>query len=166
MGPMHHLRSRPVYRHRRLGTIDDTVAVNLGGLTAPNILEMKKLVTVQQYERFMRFYPWMGDLPDLIILLLTCCAFSLIGSHILVLRTISSAKTISEFPGHPVMILSGFLIGLVVMGLSVLLPRVLVSEGGTIQPSTLLFLSLFGGIFSDKLYSKLAKYVDKLFKNS
>jgi hypothetical protein len=145
--------------------IDDTVAINIGGLTAPNILEMKKLATAQQYERFMRFYPWMQDLPDLIILLLTCCAFSLIGSHILLLRTIGSKKTNSEFPGHVAAILSGFLIGLVVLGLSILLPRVLVSEGGTTQPYALMFLSLFGGIYSDALYNKLAKYVDKLFKN-
>src|SRR5258708_600591 len=144
---------------------DDTVAVKVGALTAPNILEMKKLATVGQYEKFMHFYPWTHDLPDLIILLLTCCAFSLVGSHILLLRTITSKKTNSEFPGHLAMILSGFLIGLVVLGLSVLLPRVLVNEGGTIQPSALMFLSLFGGIYSDALYSKLAKYVDKLFKN-
>jgi hypothetical protein len=145
--------------------IDDTIPVKLGGLPARNILEMKKLVTAEQYEKFMRFYPWMADLPDLIILLLTCCAFSLVGSHILLLRTLASTKTNSEFPGHLAMILSGFLTGLVVLGLSVLLPRVLVSEGGTIQPSALMFLSLFGGMYSDALYKKLAKYVDKLFKN-
>jgi len=146
-------------------SIDDTIAVQIGVLTAPNMLEMKKIATAEQYEKFMRFYPWMNDLPDLIILLLTCCAFSLVGSHILLLRTIANKKTSSEFPGHLAMIFSGFLIGLVVLGLSILLPRVLVSEGGTIQPSALMFLSLFGGMYSDALYSKLSKYVDKLFKN-
>jgi hypothetical protein len=145
--------------------IDDTIPVKVGVLTVPNILEMKKVATAEQNEKFMRFYPWMRDLPDLIILLLTCCAFSLVGSYILLMRNINSKQAKLEYPGHPIMILSSFLTGLVILGLSILLPRVLINEGGKIQPSALMFMSLFGGIYSDALYKKLAKYVEKIFKN-
>lgn len=146
--------------------ITDTVAVNVDGIVLPNILEMKKVEAAGQYQRFMRFYPWMKDLPDLIILLLTCCAFSLIGSYIPVMRDIDSKESKIFLANHPTLILSSFLTGLVVMGLSFLLPRVLISEGGKVPPFTLMFFSLFAGIYSTVFYKKLSKYADKMFKAS
>ena len=112
----------------------------------------------------MRFYPWMEDLPDIIILLLTCCSFSLLGSYILITRSFALKKRPVQVGGHPAMILSSFLIGLVIMGLSYILPLVLINEGGKIRPLTLMFLSLFGGMYSNAFYEKLSKYVDHMFK--
>jgi hypothetical protein len=146
--------------------ISDTVAVRVRGLVYPNIYELKKANVAEQYTRFMRFYPWMKNLPDIIILLLTCCSFSLIGSYILVARNFNAKRISANLSDHPSMIMSGFLTGLVVMGLSFLLPKVLISEGGKIQPYTLMFLSLFGGIYSNALFKKLSKYVDEMFKTN
>lgn len=142
----------------------DTTSVRDGLVQYQNVLEMRKIEIVEQYQKFMRFYPWMEDLPDIITLLLTCCSFSLLGSYILIARGFALRKRKVLAVGHPTIILSSFLTGLVIMGLSYLLPLVLVNEGGKIRPFTLMFLSLFGGMYSNTFYDKLSKYVGQMFK--
>ncbi len=142
----------------------DTAALKEGLIEYQNVLEMRRIEVVEQHNKFMRFYPWMEDLPDIISLLLTCCAFSLLGSYILIVRGFTVRKRKVDLAGHPAIILSSFLTGLVIMGLSYLLPLVLINEGGKIRPFTLMFLSLFGGMYSNTFYDKLSKYVGQMFK--
>lgn len=146
--------------------IGDTIKVEAGSLKFKNEFEMKKYEIIKQQEKFMHFIPWMKNLPELIIHLLTCCSFSLLGSYILITRSLILNKQKVSIAKIPAITLSSFLTGLVVMGLSYLLPTVLINEGGKIRPDTLMFLSLFGGIFSNTLYKKLSKYADELFKTT
>lgn len=143
---------------------NDTVSVSDGFVEYRNVLEMRRIEIVEQQAKFQRFYPWMESLPEIIILLLTCCSFSLLGSYILIARGFTLKKRKVDLAGHPTMILSSFLTGLVIMGLAYLLPLVLINEGGKVRPYTLMFLSLFGGMYSNTLYEKLSKYVGKMFK--
>jgi len=142
----------------------DTISLRDGLVEYQNVLEMRRIEIIEQYKKFIRFYPWIEDFPDIIILLLTCCSFSLLGSYILIVRGFTLRKKKVDLAGHPTMILSSFLTGLVIMGLSYLLPLVLINEGGKVRPFTLMFLSLFGGMYSNTLYDKLSKYVGRMFK--
>jgi hypothetical protein len=142
----------------------DTISVREGLVQYQNVMEMRRIEIVEQQAKFIRFYPWIEELPDIIILLLTCCSFSLLGSYILIARGFALKKRKVFAAGHPAMIVSSFMTGLVVMGLSYLLPLLLINEGGKVRPFTLMFLSLFGGMYSNTLYDKLTKYVGQMFK--
>jgi len=135
-----------------------------GVIVYKNKLEMQKGEIAKEKEKFLKFYPWVEKLPDLIVLLLTCCSFSLVGSSILVVRDLALKHENVITRSHTIVIISGFFIGLIILGLSYLLPVVLINEGGKIRPITLMFLSLFGGMYSNKLYEKLSHYVNKMFK--
>lgn len=82
----------------------------------------------------------------------------------MITRSFALKKRPVQASGHLAMIFSSFLTGLVIMGLSYLLPMVLINEGGKIRPFTLMFLSLFGGMYSNAFYEKLSKYVGHMFK--
>src|SRR5687767_10961073 len=69
--------------------VSDTILLKEGPVEFQNVLEMRRIEIAEQRNKFMRFYPWMEDLPDIITLLLTCCAFSLLGSYILIARGFS-----------------------------------------------------------------------------
>lgn len=142
----------------------DTVEIVSEGISYKNKIELQKSQILIQKAKFEKIYPWLDDLPDLIILLITCCSFSLIGSYILIVRELAlkTQKTITAH--HIIYVINGLLTGLIVLGLSYLLPLVLINDNGTIRPATLMFLSLFGGLYSNKLFEKLSGYVDQIFK--
>jgi hypothetical protein len=145
--------------------IGDTVPVKEGLIEYPNVFEMKKIEIIEQQNNFMQFYPWLEKLPDIISLLFTCGSFSLLGSFLFITRNIISNRSKVSIIKYPAIVLSSLLTGLVIMGLSYLLPIVLINDGGKIRPIALMFLSLVGGMYSNTLYKKLSKYVENLLES-
>ncbi len=121
-------------------------------------------MAIKGYENI---FPLVKIIPSFFGLILTAMCFGMIGSLISILLRIvgdqytkpGEVKYISE----PVL---GLFTGLCVLGISYVLPTILVSKSDTLRPITLMFLALFFGIYSKNFFEKLASLFPKFFKSS
>jgi len=114
---------------------------------------------------YVSLFPWFFNVPSIIGIFLTAMSFGLIGSiGRLVLQitkdklTLDKAKIWSE----PVL---GIFIGIAVLGLSYVVPNLLVADAGTIRPVTLMFLTFFCGLYSQEFFEILSNFFSKFFKS-
>lgn len=114
-----------------------------------------------EYQRIFLLYPWIDNITDRIALILSSCALGALGGVIRILRQIAFKDGISvsqtNFISVPAL---GALLGMVVLGLSYIVPSVLTTDSNfELRDSTLMFLCLFSGIFS----KRFMEYLDERF---
>ncbi|MDB5088959.1 MAG: hypothetical protein JWR09_2953 [Mucilaginibacter sp.] len=110
-----------------------------------------------------KYFVWTVTLPKFTALCITAMSFGLLGALVAIIRQLSLAgKTIVEVQYISLPLL-GILTGLVVLGISYLLPTLITKGTNEIRPITLMFLCLFCGICSDNFYKKIENSFDKLF---
>ena len=143
--------------------IDDTIQVKVDSIIYPNRLETEKADLAEQLENFYALFPWLERLPDLISLLITSCAFCLLGSLIMLFLQVLRKTTKLEDENLLLIAITGFLTGFVVLGLSYLIPLVVVRDEKMIRPISLMFFSLFAGLYSNRFYEKVSGYVETMF---
>jgi hypothetical protein len=130
----------------------DTSKVSYKGVTFQN---KGALIRTLEEEQMDSIYPWINELPSYVSYIITACAFGMLGALIhLFIQIAFNKKTLEELPVYSLPIL-GLLTGLVVLGVSLVFPTLLFNTEKDIKPSGLMFLSLFSGIFIDKVYDKL-----------
>jgi hypothetical protein len=109
------------------------------------------------------YFKWTVLLPRFTALIITAMSFGLLGAVVALVRQLSiNGKNILEVKYLSLPIL-GILTGLVVLGLSYLLPTLITKGANEIRPITLMFLCLFCGICTDNFYKKIESSFDKLF---
>lgn len=109
-----------------------------------------------------RVYTWIiEEISPFLALIITSLSFGLLGGIIHLFRKNPSFLVCISWKDLLLFPVYGMLTGMVVLGISYLLPSVLVTNTGEVRPITLMFLSLFAGIFIDTFYIKLLK----IFKN-
>ena len=110
------------------------------------------------------YFPWIFILPlNLSIFILAFCSGSF-GGVIKIFKEIAlNNKEIAKIPVLYLMFFAGF-IGLMVLGVSFLLPTALTASKSTPWPIAIMFLSIFGGLFCENTTTWLEKIYKKLFK--
>ncbi len=138
----------------------DTINITYHDLTFTNKYELKYFLEAESLEKT---FPWAIRISSFVGLILTAFSFGLLGSLIFLIKEVTfEKKTIQEVRIWSMPIL-GMLTGLVVFGLSYLLPTVLIKSDNELRPITLMFLCLFGGMYSQKFYEKISEYFNKIF---
>lgn len=105
------------------------------------------------------FYKWVIiRLNGFMALVITSLSFGLLGSLIFLMR--KNLPSISELPSEQVILfpLYGMLTGLVVLGLSYIIPFFLTTNQTNLRPISLMFLSLISGTFIDVFYEKVLQF--------
>ncbi len=146
---------------RKETLIQEKVRVSYDGIEFENSYELLSFLEVNNIEYL---FPWAIKISSFVSLIITAFSFGLIGSIIALLKDIA----FTEIPLENLRIWSlpvlGILTGLVVMGLSYLLPTILIKNSTGLQPITLMFICLFAGIHTENFFNKISEYFKKLFE--
>lgn len=134
--------------------------ITVNGLTIDNEFEYE---ISNERDGLEKYFTWTVTLPRFTALTITALSFGLLGAVISLFKDLAFRnKTVLEIPYLSLPLL-GILTGLVVLGLSYLLPTLITKGSNEIRPITLMFLCLFCGICADDFYKKIEKSFDKLF---
>jgi len=119
---------------------------------------------IMRYEIAEYIFPFIYKIPNPICLFFAAIAFGYLGGLIKVLYDIIrinkgiSCKTLCSLA-------MSSLSGLLILGISYVIPSALTASDITLRPLTLLFLCLFSGLFSEQTVSWLQKlYESKIIK--
>lgn len=107
-------------------------------------------------------YPWITPIPAFLAYMITSCSFGLLGSLIFLLTEIAFNDKKLEDIKYLSIPLLGMLTGIVVLGLSLLIPNILIAGNKDIKPEGLVFLCLFCGLYSNKFYIRLSNIIEKI----
>lgn len=139
----------------------DTVKV--GDTAYPNkyyLLYADDKVTIQNK------FPYLKDTTESLALIITALAFGAIGGLTRILNQFTfENKPLDQIKVNS-LILLGSLSGIFILGITYVIPTILVSGDQKIRPETLIFLSLFSGLFSEKFYSWLSQNFNTFFKQN
>ncbi|RFZ85348.1 hypothetical protein DYU05_07050 [Mucilaginibacter terrenus] len=111
------------------------------------------------------YFTWTVILPRFAALSITAMSFGLLGAVVFLLKSLALNKediTKIKYLSLPTL---GILTGMVVLGLSYILPTIIVEGATEIRPITLMFFCLFCGICSENFYKKIDDLFEKLFKS-
>ncbi|MBO3698576.1 hypothetical protein [Roseivirga sp. E12] len=117
-----------------------------------------------QLNKLKNVFSWLYGLPTDLVYFLTSCAFGIVGGIIRLTRAsiIGQKQTIQKQFQY---VLMGVMMGIIVVGVSYILPNFLSSSSIEINSTTLMFLSLFAGIFSETFFKRLEATFKSTFKN-
>lgn len=143
---------------RKNELIKDTINVDVDGITVKNRYEYMVLL---EHDNVEEYFPWAMELTSFSALLVTAMSFGLLGAVISLFHDISINKNLIEDVSYISKPILGLLTGLVVLGISHLLPALIIKNTSEIRPLSLMFFSLFCGIYTSKFYEKLAILFEK-----
>jgi hypothetical protein len=139
----------------------DSIPKQVGHVTFKN----KKSAEIYSEEQSIKSnFKFVKNIPELVLFLIAASSFGLIGGCINIIKEIAlddvelSKSRVISIP------LLGLFSGIIILGLSSLLPTFLVVGDTVIRPVTLIFLSLFAGIFSKQFYSWINERFGDIFK--
>lgn len=96
-----------------------------------------------------RIFGWIIQAPSFLILVISSCGLGAFGGLINIVSTIAFKGIPLEKTQYFVLPFLGFILGIVVLAISYLLPAILVTENDLqIRQTTLMCFSLFTGLFS------------------
>ena len=109
------------------------------------------------------YFPWVFSLPlEATVFVLAFCSGAF-GGIIKIFKELSiNKRKIAEMPVTYLLFFAGFL-GLMVLGVSYLLPAALTASKNIPQPVAIVFLSILGGIFCENTMEWLEKQYKKIF---
>lgn len=139
--------------------IKEKISITYDGVELENIYELQTFLEINSIENL---FPWAIRLSSFMSLLITSFAFGLIGSIIGLIKEIAFQEKLVEELKIWSMPILGMLTGLVVLGLSYLFPAILTKDASGLQPITLMFFSLFAGMFTKNFYAKLSDNFNKM----
>jgi hypothetical protein len=133
--------------------------VEFEGMTFANEAARNRFLAIREAETY---FPWTQKLPNQVSLIITAMSFGFLGGVIkLLFLTVSSDP--EPVRTYASLALSA-MTGLVILAISFALPAALTEAEVTVRPVVLLFLCLFGGIFSNHLLLWLQEQFGKLFE--
>ena len=108
-------------------------------------------------------YPWIFRIPSALALLITVVSFGCLGGVAGLLKMIVLEKIDPSLRVVAAVPFFGAIVGIMVHGMATLLPVALTVNESTLRPTTLLFLALFAGAFSDHAFNWLECNTKKIF---
>lgn len=128
-----------------------------------NYAELKLFKENQKAEKF---FPFLSIIPEFVASILSACFFGMLGGIISLVRDVALRGRKPEDTPYVSLPLLSFFTGLAVLGLNYTIPTILVSGETQIRPITLLFLSLFAGLFSSQFFKFLSNIAhSKIFRD-
>ncbi len=127
----------------------------------------EKAAIAQQEDQASSIFSWFAYLPEKLILFITSLALGGLGGVIGIVKRMALGKA-SILEVKPFWIpMLGALIGILVLGVSYLLPVILTTSTEVeIRATTLIFVSMFAGLYSRQflsfLESRFSSYLNKL----
>jgi hypothetical protein len=121
----------------------------------------------KQQNLIQKFYAYYDQLPSVLNFIITALCFGIIGSIGKVVNdTIKNETILAEKTNLLLIPCQGAIIGLIILGVSYTIPVLLTSENVTLKPITVVFLSLFSGIFYENFYQWFLKNLNEnVFKD-
>ncbi|WP_118973974.1 hypothetical protein [Taibaiella koreensis] len=114
---------------------------------------------------YQKIFPLVYIIPGFLGLVFTAMFFGMIGAVVNILVRIVGNEYTSgtevKYVSEPIL---GLFTGLCVLGISYVLPTLLVSESDTIRPITLMFFALFSGLYARKFFEKMSALFPTFFK--
>lgn len=138
----------------------EEIDVTYDGLEFTDKYSLQSYIEVNSIEVF---FPWAIKISSFISLIITSLAFGLLGAIISLIKSVAFESASLETLKIWSIPTLGILTGLVVLGLSYLLPTILVTNGSGLKPITLMFLCLFAGMYSKQFYAKISSNFNKIF---
>ncbi|WP_281226194.1 hypothetical protein [Flavobacterium aquiphilum] len=122
--------------------------------------------SAKQQDLILDFYPYYDRLPSALNFIITAICFGIIGSIGKIINDSIKNETLLHKKTNLLLIpCQGGIIGLIILGVSYTIPVILTSENVTLKPITVVFLSLFSGIFYENFYQWFLKNLnDNVFK--
>lgn len=117
------------------------------------------------YEMVIKIFPYLNKLTGSLALVMTAMAFGALGGVTRLLKQIAFEKLSTENVNFISIPLIGMLSGIFILGVAYVIPTILVAGDQRIRPETLLFLSLFSGLFSSRFYGWLSNNFNSIFKS-
>lgn len=108
-------------------------------------------------------YPYAMKIPSFLSFLFTAVSFGIIGALGKVINdTIQQKVKIKDTHNLILIPLQGGIIGIIILGISYTIPIILTNENVSLKPITIVFLSLFGGIFYLNFYDWFTHIINKI----
>lgn len=135
--------------------------VKLGEITFKN-QERAELYTEEIITN--QIFGWILEVPSFLILVISSCGLGAFGGLIQIIRSVAFRGVPIEKTQYFVIPFLGFILGMVVLAISYLLPAILITDSDLqIRQTTLMCFSLFTGLFSNSfltwLESKFGNYL-------
>jgi len=142
----------------------DTNSVIYNDISFKNKAALKEYLNSLPAENFDKVYSFFDNIPDFMAQIITAFAFGLLGSIIRIILSVAYDKKRIQDVSHISQPLLGMLTGLVVMGVSYVIPTLLSKNSINVDPISLMFFSLFVGIYNKEFYDKLSSFfINKIF---
>lgn len=119
----------------------------------------------QNDDLIQKLFPYLKEIPESLALIITALAFGMLGglARLIKQTTFDGLSLLQvKFLSLPVF---GMLSGIFVLGITYVIPTILVEGDQKIRSETLIFLSLFAGLLCDKFYEWLNGIFENIFKN-
>lgn len=114
-------------------------------------------------QELMGLFPWVSGIPYLFGLILLGFGFGALGGTLRVFADVTvrhrTPRLLDAFDTP----LFGGLLGILILGVSVLVPAALTVSEAVMRPTALLFLTMLGGTFSDQVYAWVEGHALSLF---
>lgn len=129
------------------------------GVSFANIYEARLAI---EREKVTTIFQWVYGIPASLPLLMTALSFGFLGgiSNVIYKAIGGEVQTNQRVLLKP--FFGGF-IGLMVLGITYVLPAVLMANGDSVRPISLAFLCLYAGAFSNHVYLWLEEKIKSIF---
>lgn len=108
-------------------------------------------------------FPYTENIPSALRFVITAISFGIIGSIGKIINdNIQNQTEINSVINLFLIPLQGGIIGVIVLGISYTIPIFLTNDAVTLKPITIVFLSLFGGLFYNRFYQWFSDAVDNI----
>lgn len=104
---------------------------------------------------------WFFELSVFVVTIIVSCAFGLLGGITDLIRQVVNGSDLANTKYFSIPLLA-CLSGISILGLTYLIPSVLVVDDKGLRIQTLMFLCFYGGLNCVTLYAKLAEYFKKM----
>jgi len=136
---------------------DTTKVIDISNdLPYSNYAELK---LANEDNKSAKIFPFLSIIPGYMGLILTACFFGMLGGIISILKDIALENIKPEDTKYFSIPLLSFFTGLVILGINYIIPTILVIGENKIRPITLLFLSLFAGIYTRQFYQFISSII-------
>ncbi|MDN3689348.1 hypothetical protein [Cyclobacterium jeungdonense] len=121
------------------------------------------MIAAREQDLIIRVYPYAMKIPSFLSFLLTAVSFGIIGALGKVINdTLQKNVIFKETPNLLLVPIQGGIIGIIILGVSYAIPIILTNENVSLKPISIVFLSLFGGIFYMNFYEWFTSVIDRI----
>ena len=137
---------------------DTNKVLSSDGISYKNIASFR---LDQEEFKYSVIFPWLDSTPEFIGTIFAACFFGMLGGVICILKDVAFKNKKIENIKYILIPILGFFTGLIVIGVSYIVPTILVTGENKLRPITLQFLSLFSGIYCLQFYNFISELISK-----